>query len=68
MELGEHAGYIIAGYLVSFVVIVGAVVLSLSQARRVRARLAELEASGVRRRSDPRSAIPTPAAGRGTKA
>lgn len=59
MELGPHAGFIIAGYLVSAIVIVGGIWLSLMQARKVRARLGELEARGIRRRSDKR---PGPAA------
>ncbi len=52
MELGPQAGYIIAGYLISFVVIVGLVVMSLTNSRRVQARIEELEARGIRRRSD----------------
>ncbi|MCW5696273.1 MAG: heme exporter protein CcmD [Bauldia sp.] len=56
MELGDHAGYIIAGYLITFVVIVGAIWLSWSKGRQVRARLEELDARGIRRRSDPRNA------------
>lgn len=52
MELGEHAGFIITGYLISFAVIVGGIFLSVAQSRRVRARLGELEARGIRRRSD----------------
>lgn len=56
MELGPHAGFIIAGYLVSAIVIVGGIWLSLMQARKVRARLGELEARGIRRRSDKRAA------------
>jgi heme exporter protein D len=56
MELGPHAGFIIAGYLVSAIVIVGGIWLSLMQARKVRARLGELEARGIRRRSDKRPA------------
>ncbi|MCC6735231.1 MAG: heme exporter protein CcmD [Bauldia sp.] len=56
MDLGDHAGFIIGGYLASFVVIVGLIVFSINQSRKVRARLAELEARGVRRRSDARSA------------
>lgn len=52
MELGEHAGYIIAGYLLSFVVIVGLVILAVTQSRRTQARIEELEARGIRRRSD----------------
>lgn len=56
MELGEHAGYIIAGYLISFVVIGGAVVLSLAWSRRLTSRIEELEARGIRRRSERKSA------------
>jgi heme exporter protein D len=52
MELGPHAGYIIAGYLVSFFVIAGLVVWYLAANRRVQARIEELEARGIRRRSD----------------
>ena len=52
MELGEHAGFIITGYLLSFAVIVGLVVWSLTQSRRTHARIEELEARGIRRRSD----------------
>lgn len=63
MDLGEHAGFIIGGYLASFVVIVGLIVLSVNQSRKARARLADLEARGVRRRSDARpSARPAPEA------
>lgn len=59
MNLGEHAAFIIGGYLGSFIVIVGLVLLSISQGRKVRARLEELEARGVRRRSDTRPAAVT---------
>lgn len=52
MELGDHAGFIIAGYLLSFIVISGLVVWSFTQNRRTQARIEELEARGVRRRSD----------------
>ncbi len=56
IDLGPHADFILAAYLgvaVTVVVLVGWLVW---QARRVRARLAALEAGGARRRSDP----PTP--------
>ncbi len=66
MELGEHAGFIIAGYLISFLVIVGAVVFSLAQSRRTHARIEELEARGIRRRSDKKTAAPV--ADHGSKA
>ncbi len=52
MELGPHAGYIIAGYLVSFFVIAGLVIWYFAANRRVQARIEELEARGIRRRSD----------------
>lgn len=55
MELGPHAGFIIAGYLISFFVIAGLVVWSFAVNRRVHARIEELEARGIRRRSDKRS-------------
>ncbi len=67
MELGDHAGYIIAGYLITFVVVVGAIWLSWSHNRKVKARLEELDARGIRRRSDPRNAAATePRLGPGT--
>ena len=56
MELGPHAGFIIAGYLISFAVIAGLVVWSFAVNRRIHARIEELEASGVRRRSDKKAA------------
>ena len=52
MGLGEHAGFIITGYLISFAVIVGAVVLSLAHLHRVQSQIDQLEARGIRRRSD----------------
>jgi len=61
MELGDHAGYIIAGYLITFVIIVGAIWLSWAKARQTRAKLEELDARGIRRRSDPRNAASGPA-------
>jgi len=66
MNLGPHAGFIITGYILSFIVIVGAIILSVNAFRRTKARIAELEARGVRRRSDQRPAVAP--AGRGTKA
>lgn len=64
MELGEHAGFIIAGYLISFAVIAGLVFWYLSQSRRNQARIGELEAQGIRRRSDAKA----PVADQGSKA
>ena len=65
MDLGPHAGYIIAGYLISFVVIAGLVVWSFAVNRRVQSRIGELEAQGIRRRSDAKAA---PVADQGSKA
>jgi heme exporter protein D len=59
MNLGPHAGFIITGYLLSFIIVVGAIILSVNAYRRTKGRIAELEARGVRRRSDQRPS-PTP--------
>jgi heme exporter protein D len=56
MELGPHAGFIIAGYLISFFVIAGLVVWSFAVSRRIHGRIEELEARGIRRRSDKKTA------------
>ena len=47
-----HAGYIIASYLVTVVVLVAVVAWIVLDGRLQRRRLAELEARGVRRRSE----------------
>ncbi len=47
-----HAGFIIASYLVTVVVIVAMVVWIVIDGRLQRRRLAELEARGIRRRSE----------------
>ncbi len=46
-----HAGFIIASYLVTLVVVVGMIVWIVLDGRLQRRRLAELEARGIRRRS-----------------
>ena len=52
IELGRHAGYIIAAYA-GAALLVGLAVLYVGLgAARVRRRLAALEARGIRRRSD----------------
>jgi heme exporter protein D len=66
MELGEHAGFIIAGYLISFFVIAGLVIWYFAANRRVQSRIDELEARGIRRRSD--KAADRAVADQGTKA
>ena len=47
----DHAGFIIAAYLVTMVVVVGMIVWIVLDGRLQRRRLAELEARGIRRRS-----------------
>ena len=47
----DHAGFIIAAYLVTTVVVVGMIVWIVLDGRLQRRRLAELEARGIRRRS-----------------
>ncbi len=48
----DHAGFIIASYLVTVVVIVAMIAWIVLDGRLQRRRLAELEARGVRRRSE----------------
>ncbi len=49
--MAPHAGFIIASYLVTLVVVVGMIVWIVVDGRLQKRRLAELEALGVRRRS-----------------
>ena len=51
IEAGIHQGFILAAYLLAAVVLIGMVVWIVLDGRSQRARLAELEARGVRRRS-----------------
>jgi heme exporter protein D len=46
-----HAGFIIASYLATLLVVAGLIVWVIADGRSLRRRLAELEARGVRRRS-----------------
>ena len=46
-----HAGFIIASYLVTLIVVVGLIVWIVLDGRLQKRRLAELEARGIRRRS-----------------
>ena len=50
--MSPHAGFIIASYLVTFVVIAGLVGWVVLDGRLQKRRLAELEARGIRRRSE----------------
>ncbi|MEJ0097602.1 MAG: heme exporter protein CcmD [Bauldia sp.] len=49
--MSNHAGFIIAAYVLTAVVLAGLVAWVLADGRRQRRRLAELEARGIRRRS-----------------
>ncbi len=51
IEPGIHEGFIVAAYLLTAVVLVGMVVWIVLDGRAQRARLGELEARGIRRRS-----------------
>ena len=52
MDLGPHAAYIWASYAVAAVILAGLVAWLWLDNRRQRRALADLEARGVRRRSD----------------
>ena len=51
----DHAGFIIAAYLVTGMVLIGLVLAIIADGRAQRRRLAELEAQGIRRRSAAKS-------------
>lgn len=51
LALGPHAGFIVACYVVTVVVIGGLFVWILADGARLRARLAAMEAQGMTRRS-----------------
>ena len=53
VDLGPHAGFIVASYAIFFAVVVGLVVWVIRDGAAQRRALADLEARGVRRRSDP---------------
>lgn len=50
--MSAHAAYVAAAYAVSALVLAGLVIAILADQRARRRELAELEAAGVRRRSD----------------
>ena len=52
IDLGPHTGYILAAYAGVVVVLAVLVGWTVWRGRKVRARLAALEAQGIRRRSD----------------
>lgn len=49
--LGNHAGFVIAAYAVTALVLVAVTAATIIDGRRLKARIAALEARGVRRRS-----------------
>lgn len=51
MDLGPHAVFIIWAYIGAFVCVAGLVGYAIFDSRRVAARLKDLEARGIRRRS-----------------
>jgi heme exporter protein D len=51
IEGGAHAGFILAAYLLTAVVLVGMIAWIVIDGRAQRRRIADLEARGVRRRS-----------------
>ncbi|MCE1235413.1 MAG: heme exporter protein CcmD [Hyphomicrobiales bacterium] len=56
MDLGNHAGFILASYGLSILVVVGLFAWVILDGRAQRRRLAELEARGVHRRSHAQTA------------
>ena len=52
MDLGPHAAFIVAAYAISVAVVAGLVVWVIADHRAQVRTLADLEASGVRRRSE----------------
>ena len=52
IDLGQHAEFIIWGYLGVAIAVVALVGYMLWDGRRVKAKLAALEAQGIRRRSE----------------
>ena len=55
IDLGPHAIFIVSSYLGVTLVVILLVGWTMIDARRQKARLAELEARGIRRRSENRS-------------
>jgi heme exporter protein D len=56
--LGPHAGFIVAAYAVTALVLAGLIVWVVADQRAQARALADLEARGVRRRSDAARARP----------
>ena len=52
MELGPHAAFIVAAYVMAALVVVGLIAWVLADYEAQRRRLADLEARGITRRSE----------------
>ena len=52
LDLGPHAGFIIASYAIFAAVVIGLIVWVVQDGAAQRRALADLEARGIRRRSD----------------
>ena len=55
-DLGPHAGFIVAAYAIFVVVVIGLIVWVVQDGAAQRRTLMDLEARGIRRRSDTGSA------------
>ena len=51
IDLGPHAVYIVTGYVGVFAAVIALIGATIARSRAVKARIAALEAQGVRRRS-----------------
>jgi heme exporter protein D len=61
IDLGNHAGFVVASYAIFFVVVIGLIAWVVVDGRAQRRALADLESRGVRRRSDVTTIEPAPA-------
>ncbi len=52
IDLGPHANFIIAAYLGVLIVVFGLIIGTIFNAKTQEKRLADLDAKGIRRRSD----------------
>ncbi len=52
IDLGPHTNFILAAYAAVAIVVAGLIVWTAWRSRAVKAKLAALEAQGIRRRSD----------------
>ena len=55
MNLGPHAGFIVAAYAVAIAVIAALIVWVIADSRAQKRMLADLESRGIRRTGEPRS-------------